>query len=272
MVFGPAPPAFFVSFLFLQIFTQLDRLFTPSVVYAVFKYLQPLEGETMRNLSFIAILLALCVAGWAQGPDNAPPPEQPQVQQGGGWQRGGRRGPGVAGTITAISGNTITVKTMDGNTATVNVTDQTRFRKERQDAKLTDLKVGENIFVRGEKGSDGSVQAERVAVPPAGMQNQFREGLGKNFIMGEIKSINGTQIEIARPDGQTQTIAVDENTSFHKNRESVTLADFKTGDRVFGRGEVKNNVFVAATLNEGQPGMGRPGMRMGGGEGTPPQQ
>jgi len=104
------------------------------------------------------------------------------------------------------------------------------------------------------------------------MQNQFREGLGKNFIMGEIKSINGTQIEIARPDGQTQTIAVDENTSFHKNRESVTLADFKTGDRVFGRGEVKNNVFVAATLNEGQPGMGRPGMRMGGGEGTPPQQ
>jgi hypothetical protein len=100
----------------------------------------------------------------------------------------------------------------------------------------------------------------------------MREGLGKNFIMGEIKAINGTQIEIARPDGQTQTIAVDENTSFHKNRESVTLADFKAGDRVFGRGEVKNNVFVAASLNEGQPGMGRGGMRTGGGEGTPPQQ
>jgi preprotein translocase subunit YajC len=226
----------------------------------------------MKKVSFLAILLALCVAGWAQGSNNTPPPGQPQGQQEGGGQRGGRRGgPGLMGEVTAISGNTITVKTMDGNAATVNVTDQTRFRKDRQDAKLTDVKVGDNVFVRGQKGSDGSVQAEMVAVPPAGMMGNMREGLGKNFIMGEIKSINGTQIEIARPDGQTQTIAVDENTSFHKNRESVTLADFKAGDRVFGRGEVKNNVFVAATLNEGQPGMGG-GPRMGGGDGPPPQQ
>lgn len=224
----------------------------------------------MKQLSFVAILLALCVAGWAQGPDNAPPSDQPQAgQQQGQWGRGGgRHGPGVAGTITAISGNVITVKTMDGSTAQVNITDQTRFRKQRQDAKLTDLKVGDNIFARGQKSSDGSVQAEMVAVPPQGMQANFREGMGKNFIMGEIKSISGTQIEIARPDGQTQTIAVDENTSFKKDRESVTLADFKAGDRVFGRGEVKNNVFVAATLNQGQPGM----MRRGGGQNGPPQQ
>ncbi len=31
--------------------------------------------------------------------------------------------------------------------------------------------------------------------PPAGMQNNFREGIGKNFIMGEIKSINGTRLK-----------------------------------------------------------------------------
>src|SRR5882724_5190028 len=107
----------------------------------------------MKKLSFAAILLLICSMGWAQGPDNAPPPDQPaQGQQGGGFGRGGgRRGPGVAGTITAISGNSITVKTMDGSTAQVNITDQTRFRKERQDVKLTDLKVGDNIFAHGEK-------------------------------------------------------------------------------------------------------------------------
>jgi len=48
------------------------------------------------------------------------------------------------------------------------------------------------------------------------MQNNFREGMGKNFIMVKSNPLNGTQIEIARPDGQTQTIAVDENTSFKK--------------------------------------------------------
>jgi preprotein translocase subunit YajC len=221
----------------------------------------------MRKLSFVAVLLVLCAAGWAQGPDNAQPPDQ-QGQRQGQWGRG-RRGPGVAGTITAISGNTITVKTMDGNTAQVNVTDQTRYRKERQDAKLADLKVGDNVFVRGEKGSDGAVQAEMVAVPPQGMMGNFREGMGKNFIMGEIKAINGTQLEIARPDGVTQTISVDENTSFRKEGQSVTLADFKAGDRVFGRGEMKDNVFVASQLNEGGgPGM----MRRGGGDGGAPPQ
>ncbi|SRR6266496_617472 len=217
----------------------------------------------MKKLILVAILLVICAAGWAQGPDNAATPGQPGQGQGQ-W----RRGPGVAGSLTAISGNTLTIKAMDGSTVQVNVTDQTRFRKERQDAKLTDLKVGDNVFVRGEKGGDGVIKAEMVAVPPQGMMGNFREGMGKNFIMGEIKAINGTQIEIARPDGVTQTIAVDENTSFKKNQESVTLADFKVGDRVFGRGEMKDNVFVAGQLNQGEPGM----MRRGGGQGGPAPQ
>jgi hypothetical protein len=156
---------------------------------------------------------------------------------------------------------------MDGSTAQINVTDKTRFRKERQDAKLADLKVGDMIFVRGQKGSDGVWQADMVGVPPQGMMGNFREGLGKQFIAGEIKSINGTQLEIVRPDGVTQTISVDENTSFRKNRESITLADLKPGDHVFGRGAMKNDIFVAAELNSGQPGF----MRRGGDGNGPPQ-
>lgn len=211
----------------------------------------------MKRFVTVAVLLAASALVWAQGQDG-PSPDQPAGQ--GQWGPGaGRRGPGVAGTITAINGNTITVKTMDGATAQVNVTDKTRYRKERQDAALADLKVGDNVFVRGEKSGDGVVQAQMVAVPPAGMQQNFREGLGKRFIMGEIKSINGTQIVVARPDGVTQTISVDENTSFKKDSESITLADLKAGDRVFGRGEVKNDVFVAVELNSGQPPMRRGG-------------
>jgi Spy/CpxP family protein refolding chaperone len=221
----------------------------------------------MKKLSFAVVLLALCAVAWAQAPENAPAERQGQQGQ---WQ--GRRGPGVGGTITAINGNAISIKTMDGNSAQVNVTDQTRFRKDRQDAKLADLKVGDMVMVRGEKGTDGAWQAEMVAVPPPGMgqgmMGNFREGLGKQFIAGEIKSITGTQIEILRPDGVTQTIAVDENTSFRKNQESVTLGDLKPGDRVFGRGELKNNVFVAAQLNQGQPRF----MRSGDGAAPPPQQ
>jgi hypothetical protein len=218
------------------------------------------QGVHMKKISLISVLLLVAAFAAAQGPDNAPPPpDQPQAGQGQ-WGHGRRGGPGVGGTITAIAGNAITIKTMDGNTAQVNVTDSTRFRKDRQDAKLADFKVGDNIMVRGQKSGEGIWTAEMVAVPPPGMGGEnFREGMGKKFIMGEIKSINGTQLEIARPDGVTQTIAVDENTSFRKEKESVTLADLKPGDHVFGRGEVKNNVFVAAELNSGQPRFGRRG-------------
>ena len=53
--------------------------------------------------------------------------------------RGMRRSPGVAGTITAMNESSITVKTRDGKTEQVNFNGQTKFRKERQDAKLDRL-------------------------------------------------------------------------------------------------------------------------------------
>lgn len=229
----------------------------------------------MKKISLAAALLALTSFGWAQGQDTTMPPDgqnPPADTQGPPPGRGmgehGRRGPGVGGTITAISGNTLTLKTMNGDTAQVNVTDTTRFRKDRQEAKLSDFKVGDNVMVRGQQ-TNGVWQAEMVGVPPQGMQANFREGLGKRFITGEIKSINGTQLEIARPDGVTQTITVNESTSFRKDKESITLADFKPGDHVFGRGELKNDVFVAAELNSGQPRFGRRGD--GSGPPAPPQ-
>ena len=50
---------------------------------------------------------------------------------------------------------------------------------------------------------------------------------------------------------QDQTIEVDENTSFRKQGESITLPDIKVGDKVFGRGEMKNETFVPQVLNVG---------------------
>ena len=204
-------------------------------------------------VSLCLLVSAFCVAQTtpaAPPPDNqAPPPAQGQR-----W--GGHRGPGVAGTITAIDANTITVKTRDGQTAQVTVNEKTEYRKDRAAAALTDLKVGDMVFVRGEKTGDNAWQAAAVATRGQGGPDNFREGMGKQFIAGEVKSIDGLQLTIQRPDGVSQTISVDENTSFRKDGESITLADVKPGDHVFGRGELKNGVFVPATLNLGQPRMG----------------
>ncbi|HTR67508.1 MAG TPA: DUF5666 domain-containing protein [Terriglobales bacterium] len=226
----------------------------------------------MSKVGIAVILMAFSLAVWAQEPSGSATPEQP-AQGGMEHQHGmmGRRGPGVAGTITAVNADSIEIKTMDGKTAQVNISDKTQFRKDRQAAKLADFKAGDEIFVRGQQGSDGNWAADMVAERPAGFGQGMREGLGKQFIAGEVKAVNGTQLTIARPDGVTQTISVDENTSFRKQNESITLADIKPGDHVFGRGELKNDVFVPSVLNVGQPRMMMGGRGQGQGQTPPPQ-
>ncbi len=225
-----------------------------------------------RNAALAPVLFACLAAGlpsaWAQ---DAPPP---QGQGGPGGRRGpggqqGQRFQGTGGTIASVDKDTMVLRTLDGKTVTVKLTEATRYRRDRQEAKLADFKVGEAVVVRGTPAGENTWTAEVVAARPA-MEARFREGLGKEFIVGEIKSIAGLKLTILRVDGQTQTIAVDENTSFQKQGESITLADIKVGDRVFGRGALKNGTFVPAVLTVGDL---REGMRMGGPppEGPPPR-
>ena len=159
---------------------------------------------------------------------------------------------GVAGTITAIDKNQISLKALDGSAVTINLSADTRYRKDMQPASLADFKVGDTVMVGGDPAGENAWKARFVATRSTA-RPEMREGLGKRFIIGEIKAIDGTRLTILRVDGQTQTIEVDENTSFRKQGESITLADFKPGDHVFGRGEVKSGTFVAAVLNFGEP-------------------
>lgn len=203
----------------------------------------------MRKLSLIiSLLLVYCLFGFAQDQ-----PANPTLQSPGNEPpRLGPRGHRTGGTITAIDGTKLTLKTFDGATIEIRTDAETQFRKNRQPAKLSDFKVGDEIFVGGEP-KDGVVQAKMVGSRPTGGPPDFRESLGKRFIVGEVKAISGAQITVQRPDGITQKITVDENTSFRKDQESVTLADVKVGDHVFGRGEMKRDVFVPTELNVGEP-------------------
>lgn len=190
-------------------------------------------------------------------------------------------GDNVMGKVTAVGNGAVTVAPLNGGApVTVKVGDNTRIFKDRQPIKLSEIKVDDTVFVRGHlDGSNMDAFMLGVVNPemlqrfqqggmPGGMQFN-REDLGKKFIAGEVKAINETKLTIARPDNQNQDIEVDENTSFRRGRESITLADIKVGDFVRGQGELKDGIFVPKELIVG----GRPGMmmRMGGGD-APEQQ
>jgi Domain of unknown function (DUF5666) len=202
--------------------------------------------------------------------------------------RGGGRnfppGENVVGKVTSTGKDSLVVAPLAGGDAvTVRVSDTTRVTKERQPIKLSDIKKDDLVFARGQLSGTAMIAAVVGIITPE-MAQRIQQGggmgrgngggrgfgggagagafnpedLGKKFIAGEVKAINETKLTIARRDGQTQEIEVDENTSFKRGNESITLPDIKVGDFVRGPGELKNNVFVPKELAVGLP----PRMRM----------
>jgi len=213
----------------------------------------------MRRLVVISSMLLLGIVGaYAQGPGP-----------------GGRQmppGENVVGKVTAVNKDSLVVApTAGGDPVTIKISSDTRIMKQRQPIDLKEIKVDDTVFARGDL-KNNTMQAAVVGVvnpemlqrmqqggmgdarPPT-MQPFNREDLGKKFILGEVKAINETKLTIARPDNQTQDIEVDENTSFKRGQESITLPDIKVGDFLRGPGEMKNGVFVAKELIVGRPRM-----------------
>ena len=174
---------------------------------------------------------------------------------------------GVRGTVTAISGDNITIKTENGEVYKVETGPNTRFRKQRDQIKISDIHVGDMVAAAGDKDDKAkTVGAVFVILIDKEQYEKARAEFGKTWTAGSVQSIEDTKITIKRPDDVTQTIVVDENTSFRKRRDSITLADIKVGDNVTARGSLQNGNFLASVLAVGGPGgPGGPG-GFGGGE------
>src|SRR3954447_26367590 len=218
----------------------------------------------------LSFSLAICLSVLAFGQD-APPP-QGSGNPGGRAQGQFRDLTRVMGTIVSINGDQLVIKPESGDNITVKLDSDVHIRKDHAEAELSDFKAGDRVLAAGTQGSDKILNAKILGGGQMGQggggmmggpispEDMVKMGLGTKFIAGEVKSIEETKLTIARPDGQTQTIEVDETTSFRDGKgESGTLGDLKVGDRVMGRGEMKNGVFVPETLRFGTP-QGQGGM------------
>lgn len=206
------------------------------------------------------------VGARAQAPDSASAPNPPTaasqdpsngasgVQNPGTRQRGGEGGPRpLFGKITAMRDGAIELTTQDGQTLTVKLTNQTEFRKDREPAKAADFKLGDMVMVRGDENADHSVTARIVGARtggpggpggPGGGGGRQMGTLGKDYVVGEVKSIDAPRLTVLRPDNVTQTLELNEETSLRKGRDSITMADIQVGDHVMARGALEKDVFV----------------------------
>lgn len=203
---------------------------------------------------FPLVVLAAATLSFAQEPvQKADAPEH---------QRGMNRRDfhGILGEITELSSSTLKIKQSNGTVGSVTLTPDTKFRKQRQEAKFSDLKVGDNVMVRGDSTGENAWKANVVSLVPSRteMETQFRSNLGKTMVIGEVKSIDPPKLTVQRVDGVEQTIEADENTSFRRGRgEDITMPDIKAGDTIFARGAIKDGVFVPTTVSVIDPEMAR---------------
>ena len=222
---------------------------------------------TIFSIVVLALLTTAPARSRAQSPstDSNQPSSAPLNEMQGGPPgapvAGPGRGRGVFGKITAIQNDAIEVARPDGTKLSVKLTAATEFRKERKAAKLSDFKVGDSVMVRTDRqaGQSGDATALTVASVPAGFAGRERGGpgaagmmpgtMGKDFVAGEVKSLDPPKLVVLRMDGVMQTLELNEETSLRRGRDSVTMADIQPGDHIFARGAVANDVFVPKSIN-----------------------
>ena len=162
------------------------------------------------------------------------------------------------GTVTAINGNTLTVKADSGSETKVTVSDSAKIVKTapgQKDLKgatvinLQDIQVGDRALVRGTPG-DGGLTASSVIVMKqsdvAGRQQQEMQDWQRRGTGGIVHSVDAAAGTITVGAGtQTTTIQTGPDTQFLRyapdsvkfsDAKKSTLSEIQTGDQIRARG------------------------------------
>jgi Domain of unknown function (DUF5666) len=232
--------------------------------------------KSLRRNFVLLFLLSLLMGANAAFAQPAPAQNDQQGPPRGGGFMGMNNA--VHGTVTAISGGEFTIKTEQGETYKIATGPNTRIMKDRQPIKASDVHTGDVVMTGGDVDDKAhTVGAVFLAVLDAEQVQRMKQAqadFGKTWTAGKITAINDLSLTIERPDKVTQTVTVDENTSFHKHRDSITLADIKVGDTITARGAVQNNAFLATQLSVIDPNQRGPrnGNPPGAANGAQPQK
>jgi hypothetical protein len=201
---------------------------------------------------------------------------QPPAHGRGQGQRGGMGfgmgdGRGTMGTVTEATADHYTIKTDSGESYVVHISANTRILKQtvRHDGdnsgrmgpggvpplaiKASEIKVGDAVTVVGESDagskSIGAMLVLQMDPERAKQMREMQANYGKTWLGGKVTGIKETTVTIeGMMDHAAHSFVVDENSTFRKHREPITLGDLQVGDLVRAEGAVKNGVFVAVTV------------------------
>ena len=200
----------------------------------------------------------------------------------GGWGGGGRMGMGrgLIGTVTEVATDHYAIKTDAGETYAVHFSANTRIVKQTagvrergergpegrdgeggerggnppQALKPTDIKIGDAIAAMGEVDatakSVGAVMILQIDPERAKQLREMQANYGKTWLMGKVTAIDGVKVTLfGSIDNAAHAFVADENTTFRKRRDPITLADIQVGDTVRVEGAMKDGAFLATSVS-----------------------
>ena len=120
--------------------------------------------------------------------------------------------------------------------------------------KPTDIKVGDAVAAMGEVDAQaksvGAAAIMQIDPERAKQMRELQANYGKTWLAGKVTAIDGVKVTLTGSvDNAAHTFLADENTTFRKRRDPITLADIQVGDSVRIEGSVKDGTFLATTVN-----------------------
>jgi hypothetical protein len=155
-------------------------------------------------------------------------------------------GPNIMGTVTAVSGQTLTVKA--GSTGTVYSVDASaaKIRKGDETQALSGISVGDTVFVQGAINGTSMVATLIVETKSIAAKPTIKEDM--SGVVGKVTAISGNTITINAKNAVAYTVNAS-NAKVWKNRNNAaTLADVKVGDTVIVQGAITGTSVTATNI------------------------
>ena len=130
----------------------------------------------------------------------------------------------VAGSVTAVSGNTITVAGRHGTTSSVVVSPATTYTSGGAASTLAAVVVGAVIFATGLPGTTaGTLDASTVDIKAPHVQT---------FAAGVVTALGTNSITLKDRQGTTTTYTTSSGTTYFEGKTAVTVADLAVNEEV----------------------------------------
>ena len=173
--------------------------------------------------------------------------------------------PAAVGTVTAVSGDSITLTDkMSGTTYTVDATNATIMKMGTPSTStsgsgttqrptpttitVSDIAVGDTIMVQGTVSGESIIATQIMdGQPPMG----GRGGPGGHGIDGTVTSVSGSTLTITGNNGTTYT--VDDSAATASKVETMSVSDIAVGDTVGIDGSVSGTSVTANHIMDGIP-------------------